>query len=86
MSMCGIISSMRNLTISLDERTLDECRKYARDRGMSMNALIREAILRTISLGAHDKVEEAFALADKLNLKSEGPWKRDELYDSKRVS
>lgn len=76
---------MRNLTISIDEQTLDASRKYAKARGLSLNALIRNLLRRTVQAGGASRLEETLRLAKELNIKSDGRrWTRDDNYRGKR--
>lgn len=73
---------MRNLTISIDEKTLEESRRYAKARGMSLNALIRELLRRTVHRAGPGTLEHMWQLSDDLGISSKGKkWTRDELYD-----
>ena len=71
---------MPNVTLAIDETLLDEGRTYAHNNGMSLNALIRNLLLKTVSPSSN-KLEEMFELADTLEIDSRGQtWQRGDLY------
>jgi antitoxin component of RelBE/YafQ-DinJ toxin-antitoxin module len=71
---------MANVTVSIDDEVLKRTREYAAAHGLSLNALIRVLLERTVSSPSAD--DELFALMDKLKADSKGKrWTRDELYD-----
>jgi len=73
--------SMRNVTITLDERTLEEARKYAALRGLSLNAFLRDLIARNVRKPGDKAAEELFEAMDRLPKTAVGvTWSRDELY------
>lgn len=72
---------MKNVTISLDDRTMEALRKYARERGQSLNAFLRDLVSRTVRQPADKAAEELFELMDALPATKVGvTWKRDDLY------
>lgn len=77
---------MPNLTLSIDDDLLQRAREAAlRDR-TSVNALVRDYLTRYADskrrrLEALDALD---ALAADSGARSEGPWRRDELYDRKQ--
>lgn len=73
---------MRNVTISMDEDLLKAGRKYAHERHIALNALIRQllakAVLKTMR---KEWLTECFAVMDKAKGNSKGRnWKREDLY------
>jgi hypothetical protein len=71
---------VKNLTITLDERTLEEARKHAESRGQSLNAFVRELIKRTVRRPS-GKAQRLFDLMDSLPKTQVGiTWKREDLY------
>lgn len=78
---------MKNITLSLDEKELESGRRYAQERGISLNALIRQLLRRTIRSSSDQWLDECFQLMDQANLKGRKlkPWKREELYDVKDI-
>ena len=74
---------MKNITLSLDESELEAGRKYAQEQGMSLNALIRQLLGRTVRSASENWIEECFELMDQAKVKKRQirVWKREELYD-----
>lgn len=72
---------MPNITLSIDEETLDAARAYARKQGWSLNELVRRLLASRVRPDSTEQLSELFKRADELACKSEGPWTRDELYD-----
>lgn len=72
---------MRNITLALDEETLDAGRAYAQRHQTTLNALVRDLLLRTVIADRDAAVQEMFRLMDAHPGRSDGrPWTRDELY------
>ncbi len=74
---------MRNITLSVDEKVLLAVRRYAADRGSSVNALVRE-FLSGISR-RQDRASEARKRVREMSRKSKArigsvSWSRDELH------
>ncbi|MBI5706892.1 MAG: ribbon-helix-helix protein, CopG family [Armatimonadetes bacterium] len=73
------------MTIALDDPTFEAMQRYAKARGISMNALIRESVRRTIEASDVTGLEETFRLAKELKSKSSGKrWTREEIYSGRR--
>ncbi len=74
---------MKNVTIAIDEETLNAGRQYAMDHHTTLNSLIRQLLERTVSKQSGDNwADEFFKLADKAKGNSEGrQWTREDLYD-----
>jgi len=73
---------MPNITISLDEPLLKSGRQYAQLHGISVNALIRNLLEKTVRNDADQWTEECFLLMDRANAQSRGTrWQREDLYD-----
>jgi hypothetical protein len=73
---------MKNITISIDEETLEAGRKYALKHNMSLNALIRKLLAQTVLSSSINWLDESFQLMDQANADSGGrSWKREDLYD-----
>jgi len=71
-----------NVTISLDEKTLEAGRRYAKERGMSLNALIRELLNRTARGTVGGTLEDAFRAGEELDIRVDKiDWRREDLYD-----
>lgn len=72
---------MKNVTIALDERLLEQAREYARRHDTSLNALIRSLLERTALPPSPGALEECFRRMDKAEGDSKGArWHREELY------
>ena len=74
---------MKNITLKVDERILESVRRFAADRGTSVNALVREHLSDIAS--RHDRARSARARLHELSqqrAESVGPinWTRDELH------
>ena len=74
---------MRNVTLSLEDKDLEDARRYARERGISLNALIRQLLKRTIRSSSGNWMDDTFKLMDRARQKrlKVKPWKREDLYD-----
>ena len=72
---------MRNVTLAMDEQLIERGREYARRRGMSFNALIREQLHKLVYQQS-DWTEETFRAMDAAAGGSAGrKWRRSDLYD-----
>ncbi|CAA9365126.1 MAG: hypothetical protein AVDCRST_MAG90-3331 [uncultured Microvirga sp.] len=75
---------MKNITLAMDDKVLEEARVYAAKRGTTVNALVRD-FLNGIA-AQEDKTERARRrlreLMERTSLEV-GPvtWKRDDLHD-----
>lgn len=69
-----------NVTLSLDERTVEKARKRASALGKSLNQLIREYLA---SLAGEDEAERDISEFRRTAGKGKQSWRfnRDELYD-----
>lgn len=74
---------MESVTISLDEQTLAATRARAAAAGRSLDEFIDGLLREDVSASARRPwVQEAFALADRLGCRSQGPrWTREELHE-----
>ncbi|MDJ0763922.1 MAG: hypothetical protein QNJ97_13155 [Myxococcota bacterium] len=73
---------MPNVTISIDEKTLEASRTYAKRHNMSLNGLIRKMLEQCVHRDSIDWLDECFAKMDMAQGDSKGKrWTRDELYD-----
>ncbi len=72
---------MKNITLALDEETIRAGREYARRHNLTLNGLVRRLLRQTVSRGASDWIEEAFALMDQAPMPPRGArWARGDLY------
>ncbi len=72
---------MRNITLSIDEETLEAGREYARRHNMSFNSLVRRLLEQTVKKSSGHWLDESFALMDRARADSGGErWERKDLY------
>ena len=72
---------MKNITLALDEDTLDAARAYAQRRDTTLDALVRELLAKTVVADRETAVREMFRLMDAHPGKTKGKrWSRDELH------
>ncbi len=75
---------MHNITLSILDDVLKAGRAYSRRHNISLNALIRNLLAKTVMRHANAALlEESFRLAEKAKANSHGKkWSREELYDA----
>ena len=72
---------MKNITLALDEDTLDAGRAYAQRHDTTLNALVRELLVKTVVADREAAVREMFRLMDAHPGKSGSErWTREDLY------
>ena len=72
---------MKNITLSIDEETLDAGREYAQRHQTTLNALVRELLVKTVLANRKAAVSEMFRLMDAHPGDSQGRrWTREDLY------
>lgn len=72
---------MKNITLALDEKTIQAGREYARRHHTTLNNLIRRLLEQTVLNSSGQWVEECFAVMDKAAATSGGArWIREELH------
>ena len=72
---------MKNLTLAVDERLIEDGRKYAREHHTSLNALLRELLERVVRERRTDWVADCVKEMDAAHGGSKGKkWKREDLY------
>ena len=74
----------RNVTISLDRELLAASQQFARQRGTTLNGLIRDTLHRMTAPGPRNagSIDEFFTNLDRVEGDSGGKkWKRGDLYD-----
>ncbi len=73
-----------NLTITVDDDTLRRARVRAAEQGTSVNAVLRDELLRYVDASAGDRAAKAFLEVTRDASGSSGPagrtWTRDALY------
>lgn len=72
---------MKNITLAIDDETLEAGRSYARRHQTTLNSLVRELLVRTVLADRQALANEMFRLMDAHPGNSEGKrWTREELY------
>ena len=73
---------MQNLTLSVDEKLIEEGRRYAKAHHTSLNALVRDLLAKTVQEDRTHWIAECTNKMDAANGRSRGKkWKREDLYD-----
>lgn len=72
---------MKNITLAIDEETLDAGRAYAERHQTTLNALVRDLLAKTVHTDRTATAAEMFRLMDDAPGRSrEKRWTRDELH------
>jgi hypothetical protein len=72
---------MKNVTLAIDEATLEAGRRYAERPQTTLNGLIRELLVKAVIADRDGAVQEMFRLMDAHPGRSRGRrWKREDLY------
>jgi hypothetical protein len=72
---------VKNITLAIDEQTLDAGRSYAQRHQTTLNALVRELLVKTVLADREAAVREMFRLMDAHPGNSRGQRRtREELY------
>lgn len=72
---------MRNITLAIDEETLEAGRAYAQRHQTTLNALVRELLVKAVVADRQSAVREMFRLMDAHPGTSKGRrWTREDLY------
>ena len=73
--------SVKNITLAIDDETLEAGRSYASRHQTTLNSLVRELLVRTVLADRRALANEMFRLMDAHSGNSEGKrWTREELY------
>jgi hypothetical protein len=73
---------MKNITLAIDEVTLEQSREYAKRHHTSLNGMVRDFLERTVKRDSGDWPEEMFRLMDEAHGHSDGQkWTREDAYD-----
>jgi plasmid stability protein len=73
---------VRNVTLSIEDRLLEESREYARRHGTTLNQLVRDLLRRTVAGEAGTAFEAMVAEAKARDLRSNGgPLTREEAHE-----
>ena len=71
---------MKHITLALDEKTLDAARHYATRHHTTLNALVRELLVKAVAADRQAAMREIFRLMDAYPGHSHGRrWTREEL-------
>jgi len=72
---------MKNITLALDEKTIDAGRDYAQRHNTTLNTLVRDLLEKTVLADRMAAVQEMFRLMDAYPGNSRNRrWSREELY------
>jgi hypothetical protein len=72
---------MKNITLALDDETLEAGRNYANRHQTTLNALVRHLLVKTVVADRQAAVTEMFRLMDAHPGNSHRKrWSRDDLY------
>jgi plasmid stability protein len=72
---------MKNITIAIDEETMNAGRVYAQAHRTSLNALIRQLLSGTVKPAQTPWTDALFQVADRAAGNSRGQqWRREDLY------
>lgn len=72
---------MKNITLALDDETLEAGRSYASRHQTTLNALVRQLLVKTVVADRQAAVNEVFRPMDAHPGNSHGSrWPREELY------
>jgi plasmid stability protein len=73
---------VRNITLSFPDDVIKQGKSYARRRGISLNALVRDALRREIEREEQDATGALLAVIASTGGRSGGwQWCRDDLYN-----
>jgi hypothetical protein len=74
-------AEVKNITLALDEKTIQKGRKYASKHNLTLNGLVRRLLEKTVEEDSQNWLEESFELMDQVRLpKNVKRWKREDLY------
>jgi predicted ATP-dependent endonuclease of OLD family len=74
--------NVANITLAINEELLKAGREYAKRQNISLNALIRKLLERTVRHSSKDWLDECFQKMDLSSGDSKGvKWRREDLYD-----
>jgi len=72
---------MRNITLAIDDETLEAGRAYAQRHQITLNALVRALLSKTVVADRQAAIDEMFRLMDAHPGSSKGGrWTREDLY------
>ena len=80
-ALAVVCSTLKNVTLTLDEATLDAGRAYAARHRMTFDALVSDLLVKAVVADREATVAEMFRLMDAHPGNSQGQrWTREELY------
>lgn len=72
---------MKNITLSIDDETLQAGREYARQHNQSLNSLVRKLLKQNVLKSSSQWLSESFQIMDKAQVAATGKkWRREDLY------
>ncbi len=76
---------MKNVTLAVEDKLLEDSREYAQRHHTTLNAMVRTFLRQTVTRSSPENwMKELFRLADEAHGNSRGwKWNREELYDRK---
>ncbi len=76
-----ILCDMKNVTLSIPDDLLAKSREYANEHGTSLNQMIRDFLKAKVMKDQRKAIQGLFELMDKVEVKTNIKWTRDELYE-----
>ncbi|HEY0868379.1 MAG TPA: hypothetical protein VGE01_13420 [Fimbriimonas sp.] len=74
---------MATINLNVPDELLQRTKKVARERGMSVNALTKEALEQITSASHEEWWAKQKALLDQMQYTKTWKWNRDELYEDR---
>ena len=76
---------MKNVTLAVEDKLLQDSREYAQRHHTTLNAMVRKLLQQTVTRPSSENwMKELFRLADDAHGNSGGwKWNREEIYDRK---
>jgi len=72
---------LKNITLPIDEETLNAGREYARRHNLSLNSLVCRLLKQSVMKSSALWITESFQIMDKAKASSQGKkWRREDLY------
>jgi len=85
--VCTYNVRMRNITLAIDDETLEAGRAYAQRHQTTLNALVRELLVKAVVADRQAAVREMFRIMDTHPGTSGGRrWTREDLYARQDLS
>ena len=76
---------MKNVTLAVEDKLLEDSREYVQRHHTTLNAMVRKLLQQTVTRPSSENwMKELFRLADEAHGNSRGwKWNREEIYDRK---